>query len=301
MVALPPDFAGETDRLCARYRRDLPRAQAAALAECLRLRPTDILIDLGSGTGQLGVPLVGYCAAVVAVDPEPEMLRGLRARGIARLTGVLGDDSDLPLLGRLLPGLSSCRIGLRHGRGDPRQPSGPDQVCQSLVTVGAGMSAVPLGYLAHPDWVRRQRVEDAGVADPGISADRQESHIEGGDALVLSRIRDRRRPDHQRRPTSVPYVPEHSGEVRSGVRSGHPRLGGPLLDSGVVDAERDDYPTVTAGWQPGGALHPPSVRDVPAGLAAYSPVSTWSAAAQRGVCARQHVLPSPGGRGRRRR
>jgi len=88
--------------LYARYRRDLPRDQAAALAQRLGLLPDDVVVDLGSGTGQLAVPLIEHCAAVLAVEPEPEMLRGLRARGVARLACVLGSDSDLPLLNELL-------------------------------------------------------------------------------------------------------------------------------------------------------------------------------------------------------
>lgn len=41
------------------------------------------MLDLGTGTGQLAVPLAPYVAEVVAVDPEPEMLAHLPA-GIER-------------------------------------------------------------------------------------------------------------------------------------------------------------------------------------------------------------------------
>jgi SAM-dependent methyltransferase len=96
------DFAGETGRLYARYRRDLPKEQAARLARRLGLLPDDVVVDLGSGTGQLGVPLLEHCAAVVAVEPEPEMLRGLRERGVPGVACMLGSDSDLPLLSDLI-------------------------------------------------------------------------------------------------------------------------------------------------------------------------------------------------------
>lgn len=96
------DFTGETGQLYARYRRDLPTGQAAALAQHLGLLPDDVVVDLGSGTGQLGVPLLEHCAAVLAVEPEPEMLRGLRARGADRAACMLGSDSDLPLLTELI-------------------------------------------------------------------------------------------------------------------------------------------------------------------------------------------------------
>lgn len=96
------DFAGETSELYARYRRDLPKEQAAEVAQRLGLRLDDVVVDLGSGTGQLGVPLLEHCAAVIAVDPEPEMLRGLRARGVPGVACVLGSDADLPFLTELL-------------------------------------------------------------------------------------------------------------------------------------------------------------------------------------------------------
>jgi SAM-dependent methyltransferase len=97
-------FAGDTARLYARYRRDLPGDQAGELAELLALRGDDVVVDLGCGTGQLAVPLRSYCAGVLAVDPEPAMLAGLRARGVPGLVCVLGADRDLPDLGRLLVG-----------------------------------------------------------------------------------------------------------------------------------------------------------------------------------------------------
>ncbi|MET3808072.1 SAM-dependent methyltransferase [Nakamurella sp. UYEF19] len=77
---MQPDFGGTTAQLYAKYRRDLPALQAAALAQEIGLRPDDIVIDLGCGTGQLAVPLQPYCAAVIGTDPEPAMLTELSAR-----------------------------------------------------------------------------------------------------------------------------------------------------------------------------------------------------------------------------
>jgi SAM-dependent methyltransferase len=98
------DFAGDTARLYAQFRRDLPTGQATALAEALGLGTDDVVVDLGCGTGQLTVPLRPHCAGVVAVDPEPGMLAGLRARGVPGVLCVLGADTDLLELGRLLTG-----------------------------------------------------------------------------------------------------------------------------------------------------------------------------------------------------
>lgn len=74
------------------------------LAELIGLRRDDLVIDLGCGTGQLAMPLQAYCAGVVGVDPEPQMLAGLRARSAKRVLCLLGDDGDLPQLALRLAG-----------------------------------------------------------------------------------------------------------------------------------------------------------------------------------------------------
>ncbi|MEN2736932.1 class I SAM-dependent methyltransferase [Microbacterium sp. X-17] len=92
------DFAGSTAQYYAGYRRDLPTDQTARLVAATGLSAGDIALDLGCGTGQLAVPLAEHCSAVVAIDPEPDMLAGLRARRVERVVCVLGDDRDLALL-----------------------------------------------------------------------------------------------------------------------------------------------------------------------------------------------------------
>lgn len=125
-----PDFSGETARLYAHFRRDLPTDQAAALAASLGLSAADVVVDLGCGTGQLAVPLRPHCAAVLAVDPEVGMLAGLRARQVPGVVCVLGDDGDLPGLAPLV------------GRGRPQPGAGTDPG-----TGGAG--AVVVGNALH--------------------------------------------------------------------------------------------------------------------------------------------------------
>ncbi len=101
---MKPEFAGQTAQLYARYRRDLPALQAGELADLMGLLEDDVVIDLGCGTGQLSVPLSAYCAGVVGIDPEPQMLAGLHARHQRSVMCVLGDDGDLPTLAPLLAG-----------------------------------------------------------------------------------------------------------------------------------------------------------------------------------------------------
>lgn len=92
---MKPDFGGTTAQLYAKYRRDLPAAQAAALAGQIGLRPDDVVVDLGCGTGQLAVPLLPHCAAVLGIDPEPSMLVQLRARRAPQVLCLLGDERVL--------------------------------------------------------------------------------------------------------------------------------------------------------------------------------------------------------------
>lgn len=75
-------FAG-TAEWYARYRPGYPPELIERLAAAAGLDGTGRLLDLGTGTGQLAIPLAPYVAAVVAVDPEPDMLAQLPA-GIGR-------------------------------------------------------------------------------------------------------------------------------------------------------------------------------------------------------------------------
>jgi ubiquinone/menaquinone biosynthesis C-methylase UbiE len=76
-------FAG-TAQWYARYRPAYPQELIEGLAAAAGLDGTGRLLDLGTGTGQLAVPLARYVAEVLAVDPEPEMLAQLPA-GIGRM------------------------------------------------------------------------------------------------------------------------------------------------------------------------------------------------------------------------
>jgi len=61
----------------ARYRPGYPPELIAQLAAAAGLDGTGRLLDLGTGTGQLAVPLAAHVEEVVAVDVEEEMLAQL--------------------------------------------------------------------------------------------------------------------------------------------------------------------------------------------------------------------------------
>jgi SAM-dependent methyltransferase len=70
---------GGTAWYYAHYRPAYPPELLEQLAVAAGLDGTGRLLDLGSGTGLLAVPLARHVEEVVAVDPEPEMLAQLPA------------------------------------------------------------------------------------------------------------------------------------------------------------------------------------------------------------------------------
>jgi SAM-dependent methyltransferase len=180
------DFTGETARLYARYRRDLPADQARAVAERLGLATSDVVIDLGCGTGQLAVPLRDHCAGVIAVDPEPAMLAGLRDRDVPGVLCVLAADRDLARLRHLLAredGVGAVVIGnALHWMDEPAVLA----ACATLLRCGGGIGVITQGppmWLGPAPWQNGARRVLEGFFGPATSTC-------GTDAAALeSRVR----------------------------------------------------------------------------------------------------------------
>jgi ubiquinone/menaquinone biosynthesis C-methylase UbiE len=86
------------------YRPAYPVALVAVLEEAFRLDGRGQLLDLGSGPGSVAIPVAHLFERVVAMDPEPDMLR--KGREVARrsridnIEWVFGGSEDLsPTLG----------------------------------------------------------------------------------------------------------------------------------------------------------------------------------------------------------
>lgn len=100
------DFAGPTAQYYAMYRRDVPGILLDAVMTTAGITSADWVLDLGCGTGQVAAVLSARVGGVLAVDPEPDMLGGLRARLAADRTEnvlpVLASDASLPAIAQLL-------------------------------------------------------------------------------------------------------------------------------------------------------------------------------------------------------
>jgi ubiquinone/menaquinone biosynthesis C-methylase UbiE len=86
----------------ARYRPGYPQEFIQHVVERFGLDGTGRSMDLGTGTGQLALPLAPYFEEVVAVDPEPEMLAEAAPRaaalGVTNIRWVGGGSNELPEL-----------------------------------------------------------------------------------------------------------------------------------------------------------------------------------------------------------
>ncbi|WP_431947421.1 class I SAM-dependent methyltransferase [Micromonospora marina] len=114
-------FSGEVAAHNARHRRGYPPQLLDAIVWAFDLSDNDTLADLGCGTGRVSLPLAAWVGAVVGVDSEPETLALARRAAVnaggANAAWLLGADSDLPALSRLLSD--------RDPRADRYLPHGP--------------------------------------------------------------------------------------------------------------------------------------------------------------------------------
>ncbi|CAL9473548.1 putative methyltransferase [Actinosynnema sp. ALI-1.44] len=105
-------FRGDVVEFYQRYRRGYPDAAVDAVVAEFGLGADDVVVDLGCGTGQLTVPFARRVRAAVGVDPEPDMLAAARrAADASNVSWVLGADTDVPALGRLLGTVGAVTIG----------------------------------------------------------------------------------------------------------------------------------------------------------------------------------------------
>lgn len=154
-------FRGATACSYATHRRDVPPALVDGVVGAVGLSEMDLVLDLGCGTGQLAIPLSRHVRAVLALDPEPDMLAGVHARvaaaGIENVVCVLAGDGDLAVVGDCVGSLTVVGVANALHWMDA------DQVflrSRELLRVGGGLVVISQGppmWLQDSDWSRELR------------------------------------------------------------------------------------------------------------------------------------------------
>jgi ubiquinone/menaquinone biosynthesis C-methylase UbiE len=169
-------FGGEVAEFYQRYRHGYPEAVTDVLATTFGLTAGDTVVDLGCGTGQLALPLARRVRAVLGVDPEPAMLRCARQAaheaGVPNVTWVLGADTDLPALARLLGPSSVAAVTVGQALHWMRRED-LLRGAAALVRPGGGVAVVTNGsplWLQDTAWSRALRDFLAGWLGEPLTA-----------------------------------------------------------------------------------------------------------------------------------
>lgn len=154
-------FAGWTGEHYAAYRRDLPEAVVSQLVAHFDLNDQSCVLDLGAGTGQVVAPLARRVGLGVAVEPEPDLLRRLRARTDigTNVLAVLGSDRDLPLLREVMGDRHDRHVHLLTMANALHfmDPASVFADARTLLRPGGGIAVVSHGlplWLADAEWAR---------------------------------------------------------------------------------------------------------------------------------------------------
>jgi SAM-dependent methyltransferase len=152
--AAPPQFAGETARYYARYRRAYP----TELIEHLRLLSRGgrgQLLDLGCGTGQLLLQLADSFDHCVGVDPEQDMLREAarlaHERQVRNVRWIRATSSDILGLEPQLDHVDLVTIGTAFHFMEPRA------TLHALKRIVRAGGAVAIAYNGRPMWLQTDR------------------------------------------------------------------------------------------------------------------------------------------------
>lgn len=70
-----PELYKGTHEYYAKYRPPIPEEVIEVIVEHFDIKPTDRVLDLGCGTGQVALAMEGKCGEMVCLDPDPEMLK----------------------------------------------------------------------------------------------------------------------------------------------------------------------------------------------------------------------------------
>ena len=137
----------------------------------------DWALDLGCGTGQLAVPLANRARVVLALDPEPDMFVGLRARvddgGVGNVLAVLAADRDLGAIATMCAGsLAVATVANALHWMDPELVFAQSRM---LLRMGGGLAVISQGppmWLQDSPWSRILRAFLAKRSGPARASGR---------------------------------------------------------------------------------------------------------------------------------
>lgn len=70
----PESYRG-TYEYYVKYRPSIPKEVINAIVKHFDVKPTDRVLDIGCGTGQVALAMEGKCGEMVCLDPDPKMLK----------------------------------------------------------------------------------------------------------------------------------------------------------------------------------------------------------------------------------
>lgn len=70
----PESYRG-TYEYYVKYRPSIPKKVIDVIVKHFDVKPTDRVLDIGCGTGQVALAMEGRCGEMVCLDPDPEMLK----------------------------------------------------------------------------------------------------------------------------------------------------------------------------------------------------------------------------------
>ncbi len=70
-----PELYRGTHEYYVKYRPPIPEEVIKVIVEHFDIKPSDRVIDIGCGTGQVALAMEGKCGEMVCLDPDPEMLK----------------------------------------------------------------------------------------------------------------------------------------------------------------------------------------------------------------------------------
>jgi len=70
-----PELYKGTYEYYAKYRPGIPKEVIDVIVEHFDIKPTDRVLDVGCGTGQVALAMDGRCKEIVCLDPDPEMIK----------------------------------------------------------------------------------------------------------------------------------------------------------------------------------------------------------------------------------